>query len=279
MRIWNKIKFLFYVTWLIILGVNFIVFGQKNTELKESKMNIKIIYDNTAIKGFKADWGFSCLINDSILFDTGAKPKIFATNFKKLGCKGTDIKIVFISHKHYDHIGGLEYLAKSKDFNAKIYCTDDTRGAIVSKFTKYKFNFIASGENGAITENIFSSGIIKTKYKEKPIEEQFLIIKNQNKIGLIVGCSHPGIEKMVAKALEMNPESELSFVIGGFHFVNWKKSDIRKTAEKLKEMGLRKAGASHCSGEKTKVVFKEVYGKDYIEVDAGREIDLEELFK
>ena len=44
-------------------------------------MDIKILYDNDAGKGFKGDWGFSCLIelpkvNKKILFDTGAKGEI-----------------------------------------------------------------------------------------------------------------------------------------------------------------------------------------------------------
>ena len=37
-------------------------------------MKLKIIYDNTAKQGFKADWGFACFIGDAgILFDTGGK--------------------------------------------------------------------------------------------------------------------------------------------------------------------------------------------------------------
>ncbi len=35
-------------------------------------MRIAIVYDNEVLKkGLKAGWGFSCLIDDDILFDTG----------------------------------------------------------------------------------------------------------------------------------------------------------------------------------------------------------------
>lgn len=35
-------------------------------------MDLKIVYDNAAKVGFKRGWGFSCLVGESILFDTGA---------------------------------------------------------------------------------------------------------------------------------------------------------------------------------------------------------------
>ncbi len=74
-------------------------------------MKITIIYDNEVIKeGLKADWGFSCLIEiygKKILFDTGANGSILLNNMKKLDIDPTKIEEVFISHAHWDHIGGL----------------------------------------------------------------------------------------------------------------------------------------------------------------------------
>jgi len=40
-------------------------------------MDIKILFDNEALDGFKKGWGFSCLIETAekkILFDTGNGP-------------------------------------------------------------------------------------------------------------------------------------------------------------------------------------------------------------
>lgn len=33
-------------------------------------MKVTIIYDNQAFKGFQSGWGFSCLVDQRILFDT-----------------------------------------------------------------------------------------------------------------------------------------------------------------------------------------------------------------
>jgi len=54
-------------------------------------VSVLIIYDNYVhTSGMESDWGYSILIkglDKTILFDTGTKPKIFESNFKKLGIK------------------------------------------------------------------------------------------------------------------------------------------------------------------------------------------------
>ncbi len=47
-------------------------------------IKIAIVYDNNAKEGLKADWGFSCLIenNKKVLFDAGADSDILLYNMK-----------------------------------------------------------------------------------------------------------------------------------------------------------------------------------------------------
>ena len=48
-------------------------------------MKITVVYDNEVLKrGFTAGWGFSCLINNDILFDTGGDGVALLHNMKKL---------------------------------------------------------------------------------------------------------------------------------------------------------------------------------------------------
>jgi len=74
-------------------------------------VKIKILYDNTVFQsGLKPDWGFSCLVetpNRTILFDTGSNGSILLENMKKLDIDPLSIDEVFISHPHFDHVGGL----------------------------------------------------------------------------------------------------------------------------------------------------------------------------
>jgi 7,8-dihydropterin-6-yl-methyl-4-(beta-D-ribofuranosyl)aminobenzene 5'-phosphate synthase len=74
-------------------------------------MKITILYDNTLFQNnLEADWGFSCLVEAhgrTILFDTGANGALLLENMKKLNIKPSSVDDVFISHPHFDHIGGL----------------------------------------------------------------------------------------------------------------------------------------------------------------------------
>ena len=79
--------------------------------MKQEKVKITILYDNRTLKkGLKSAWGFSALIDfqdKKILFDTGAKADILLSNMKALKVEPREITDIFISHNHWDHLGGL----------------------------------------------------------------------------------------------------------------------------------------------------------------------------
>ena len=95
-------------------------------------MKITIIYDNTSFKkNLQADWGFSCLVEEKdsprILFDTGANGRILLSNMEKLKIDPLSIEEVFISHLHWDHVGGLSELLKTNPNIKKIYMKSGLR--------------------------------------------------------------------------------------------------------------------------------------------------------
>jgi 7,8-dihydropterin-6-yl-methyl-4-(beta-D-ribofuranosyl)aminobenzene 5'-phosphate synthase len=64
------------------------------------------------------DWGFSALIEmrgKRILFDTGNNSEVFAHNVKAKGVDLTTLDFVVMSHRHGDHMGGLNYLLSVKE--------------------------------------------------------------------------------------------------------------------------------------------------------------------
>jgi 7,8-dihydropterin-6-yl-methyl-4-(beta-D-ribofuranosyl)aminobenzene 5'-phosphate synthase len=90
----------------------------------ESKSQITILYDAFGTDPSMAkDWGFSALVEIAgkrILFDTGNDADIFAANVK---AKGVDLKtldFVVLSHRHSDHMAGLNYVL-SVNPTVKIY--------------------------------------------------------------------------------------------------------------------------------------------------------------
>ncbi len=71
---------------------------------------MKIIYDNNKnCSTSRAPWGFSIYMDEyKLLFDTGGNGRILLENMKKEGVDINEIKYLFITHEHWDHIGGID---------------------------------------------------------------------------------------------------------------------------------------------------------------------------
>lgn len=95
---------------------------KKFTEVKEG--SITNLYDAfgkdaSLIK----DFGFSCITKyqgKTILFDAGSNAEIFEKNTTKLGIDLSKVDIVVVSHGHFDHLNGIDYLLEVNP-KVKIY--------------------------------------------------------------------------------------------------------------------------------------------------------------
>ena len=67
---------------------------------------------------------------DEILIDVGASCKAISDSLRSLGTSLDNIKAIFITHEHSDHIKGLETICKKYDI--PVYCTVDTARYICS---------------------------------------------------------------------------------------------------------------------------------------------------
>lgn len=78
-------------------------------------------------KGLKHDFGFSCLVRykgKTILFDAGTDARVFESNLRTLNVDLKKVDVAVVSHGHYDHIGGFDYLL-SVNPKVKIYLPKD----------------------------------------------------------------------------------------------------------------------------------------------------------
>src|SRR6266567_3385914 len=83
-------------------------------------------------RGTILDWGFSALVRyngKTILFDTGNSADGFEHNVKALGVDLNQVDIAVLSHRHYDHISGFDYMLRVKPA-VKVYLpADEALGA------------------------------------------------------------------------------------------------------------------------------------------------------
>ncbi len=166
-------------------------------------MKITIIYDNTTTReDLVADWGFACLVEAHgrrILFDTGAKGFILLDNMQRLGIEVSIIEEVFISHDHWDHTGGLADLLAIHPVPVHLPST-------MSEAIGAKESHRVCGPT-EIHEGIFSTGTLEGI-------EQSLAVRTEKGIVVIVGCSHPGVERILEAAAGFGRPYAL---IGGLH--------------------------------------------------------------
>lgn len=166
-------------------------------------MKITILYDNDAWDTrLEPDWGFAALIEacgHTILFDTGAKGQLLLDNMKKLNVSPESIEEIFISHDHWDHTGGL--LAMLEKNPVRVYVPDTISAALPARET------IPLSLSTKIHKHIYSTGTLKNI-------EQAMCIQQDEKVVVIVGCSHPGVDAILDAASEIG---QVSALIGGLH--------------------------------------------------------------
>jgi len=231
-------------------------------------MKLTILFDNFPYKeGLKTSWGFSCLVNSNFLFDTGGDGEVLLHNINKLKIDPKKIKRIFISHDHWDHTGGLSELLKRTQ-TPKVYILKSFSQHLRRRIEMGKAERIEIERAGKLYENIYSTGGLGTW-----IKEQSLVIKHPKGLLVLTGCAHPGIVNILNKVKEMFKE-EIYLVIGGFHLGGYPRKEILRIISHFRDLGVKKAGPSHCTGDRPREFFKQEYGDDFLEVGVGRVIEI-----
>ena len=217
--------------------------------LKGNNMKITILYDNESqINGLKADWGFSCLIKCygiSLLFDTGTNGNLLLENMKTLGIDPASIHELFISHIHFDHIGGLSsFLNENGD--VKVYAPSPLRGISPSREVIY------IDKPMKLNHYFYTTGLLNNI-------EQSLAIKTEKGLVIIVGCSHPGLENILNA---VTPHGTPYALIGGLHGF--------KEFEVIKKLHL--ICPTHCTEHISKI--QSLYPDQYIRGGVGKIIEI-----
>jgi 7,8-dihydropterin-6-yl-methyl-4-(beta-D-ribofuranosyl)aminobenzene 5'-phosphate synthase len=270
-------KALPYLLILTIAGL-FISFVRPNNTAKMNQkaddLILTILYNNYNHNSeLKSDWGFSCLIegmDKTILFDSGTNGKILLENMKKMGKNPEDVDIVILSHEHGDHVGGLKMFLE-KNSEVKVYIPESFPEKIGSMVTESGAILYRIKDHKKITDNLYTTGEMGSD-----IIEQSIVITTDKGNLVITGCAHPGIVDIVKKSAEIAGD-DLLLVMGGFHLLRHDEDEVKEIIAVFKKMGVVYAAPTHCSGDKTLEAFKTSFGDHYVELGAGKVLNISEL--
>jgi len=276
------------------------------TPAASQKAQITILYDAFGQpSAMEKDWGFAALIEfggKRILFDTGDNPDILAKNAKAKRADLSKLDFVVMSHRHGDHMGGLSYLLNVNP-KVKIYAPKENFGvygfSLPSSFYRKdeslpseqryyggtppevirfgsawptaKFELIENTTE--IASGIHLIALVSDKPNTLELRELSLALDTPDGIVLVVGCSHPGIDKIVESASSIN--KHIHIIVGGFHLVVAKDPEIEKVVTGLRDTWkLDYVAPGHCTGEPTFAALRKAFADHYVYAGLGSTISL-----
>lgn len=270
------------------------------------RAQITVLYDAFGkTPGMQKDWGYSAFIEyggKRILFDTGNNPDILAENAKAKGIDLSKLDFVVMSHRHGDHMGGLTHVLKVNP-TVQIYAPKEGFGVYGSELPSTFYRKDASlppeqryydgtppemmrsgsawpGANFQLVEkqteilpDIYLIALVSDKPGTLEMREISLAINTPEGMVIVVGCSHPGVDRIVAAAAAINPRIHL--ITGGFHLVVTSDADIEKIVTALHDtFKVEYVAPGHCTGEPAFTALKKAYGDRYMYAGLGTTLEL-----
>ena len=234
-----------------------------------TKAKIFVVYDNNEFDpAFKLGFGFGCFIKTgkvNILFDTGGDAPTLLANMERFKIKPKEVDIVFLSHIHGDHTGGLLGFLE-KNSKVKVYVPSTFPASFKEDIKSTGAKLFEVTDSVKIADSIYTTGVLGSL-----IKEQSLIIDTKKGLIVCTGCSHPGIVHILEKVKEIL-KKKIYLVLGGWHLGFSLKT--KSIVNDFKRLSVEKVAPCHCTGRRAMRAFKEEYQKNYIVNGVGKIIEI-----
>jgi 7,8-dihydropterin-6-yl-methyl-4-(beta-D-ribofuranosyl)aminobenzene 5'-phosphate synthase len=296
----------FALMFVLLMGFTSPVAAQKAATGNE----ITFLYDAFSDKpGFAMDWGYAALVEfegKRILFDTGNNATMFEANIKRLHIDLSTIDLVALSHRHGDHTSGLSYVL-SINPNVPVYVPNDeafqqatpvaflapaTENVSLPAKMRYfggippalppvhgtawpaaRFHIVTRLTD--ITPHIHLISTLSDTPGYRDMPEVSLVLDTSQGPIVIVGCSHPGIQAILANVEAQMHSSSIFEVVGGLHLVVSTPSQIDQVVSSLLDTyHSQRTALGHCTGEKTFAILQQRLGTNYRYAGVGEVLGL-----
>ncbi|MEB3825183.1 MAG: MBL fold metallo-hydrolase [Desulfurococcales archaeon] len=280
--------------------------------MSSHSLRVTILIDNSAPlpTRFLPEYGFSALIEDfeagvKVLFDTGTSGDVLLKNLGVAGINPLDIDYVVLSHRHYDHTGGLRKLLEARrgkpitviahpDLFVPAY-TNLLGGMlrdIGAPFTRSEIEamgarLLLSRDPVQVTPSVRTMGEIDRGHgpshtrgmlrvekgrlvEDSLLDDTGLLLHIDKGVVVLTGCGHSGIENIIEHASRLSGE-DVYGVIGGLHLLGATDDRIVEVAGYLSSKGLGLVAAGHCTGPLAQWVLREKNPSAYRLLGVGME--------
>jgi len=232
-------------------------------------MRLIVLTENSVYRrGLLAEHGWAVWVERegrAFLFDAGQTSLVLTRNAEALGVRLGEAEGILLSHGHYDHAGGLPAaLAAARD-KQTVWLHRD---ALAPKFScpeNGRAHEVGEGPAEA-APGIFVTGPVprqtdfedtggpffldpKRRRADPLLDDQALFIEESDGITVLLGCAHAGVINTLLHIRELTgARRPFKAVLGGAHLVNASERRLRRTAEELRALGVRRLFPAHCTG-------------------------------
>lgn len=275
--------------------------GRSGADVAPAPARITVLYDAFGRDpALRKDWGYAAFIEAGgrrILFDTGNSAEILEANARAKGVDLSRLDFVVMSHRHGDHMGGMNYLLRvnpavmiyapkegfgvyGADLPSTFYRKDESLppeqryfGGTPPETMRFgsawpQARFTLVDKTTEIAPGVHLIALVSDKPGTLELRELSLALDTPNGMVVVVGCSHPGIDRIVEAVAKINPN--ILLVAGGLHLVVAKDDEIARIALLLRDtykVGWLAPG--HCTGEPTFKALRAAYGDRDLYAGAG----------
>ncbi len=261
------------------------------------RVSTRMLDVGEAFDALRAEHGFAALVTVTrgdrehrVLFDTGITPDGLVENMRRLELSPHDVEVIVLSHGHFDHVGGMEGLARALgQANLPVVIhpeawsrrrlalpgREPVRIAAPSRAALEGVGFeiverrepsfllngslLVTGEVDRTTD--FEHGLAPSHQAERDggwlpdqlvLDDQALVAEVRGR-GLVVitGCGHAGVVNTVRYVTKLTGSDRIHAVIGGFH-LNGPRFEplISPTCDAFGELAPDFLVPTHCTGWK-----------------------------
>jgi len=269
-----------------------------------------IVDDRSNVEGLVAGHGLAIHVQSaksSVLFDAGLSASPLAANGPRLGIDFESLDAVVVSHGHYDHTGGIEWVL-GKCSRAKVFLHS---GAIITRFSLREGSQPASvgmpeacvaavrraagrvvwtAGHTEVAEGVHVTGPIP---RENPVEspthcffldaqgetpdeisdDQALWLRSRAGTVAILGCTHAGVANTLGHVSRQAGDNRVYAVIGGMHLGSADEAQVQAAAQALRRHEVQVLAPCHCTGKRAQAILEQTFPREYQACSCGWRAD------